>query len=340
MTQAANEARSPSLFAHKSRKDWGVGLLAWEADGKRGYLFDNGQERTMASGFFELMRRVEHPSADERAACARLQKILAARAKAHASARLGLSFADHVEKFRETYEGGLQDARWVTEVRGDGAERRAAGHRDAVIEEARKQLSAAALDALISSQKYDQLWNVVATVFGRTDLVPAAQLRKPKAATAEQLRALALAVRDLLHGKTPYDQRFDRYLSALAGYFGEPARWEIATALSAIVHPSEHVYVQPTVFRLQLKASGTSRSLPTRPSSAAYGKLLVIARFVSSQLVSQGEKPRDLLDVHDFMRIALKPAAKAGKAAVRASHTARRTADDDDSDDVVRNDDD
>jgi len=67
MTQPANESRSPSLFAHKNRKDWGVGVLAWEADGKRGYLFDNGEERTMASGFFELMRRIEHPSAEESA---------------------------------------------------------------------------------------------------------------------------------------------------------------------------------------------------------------------------------------------------------------------------------
>ena len=32
MTQPANESRSPSLFAHKNRKDWGVGVLAWVAD--------------------------------------------------------------------------------------------------------------------------------------------------------------------------------------------------------------------------------------------------------------------------------------------------------------------
>jgi len=56
MTQAAHESRSSSLFAHTGRKDWGVGVLAWEADGKRGYLFANGEERTMANGFFEKMQ--------------------------------------------------------------------------------------------------------------------------------------------------------------------------------------------------------------------------------------------------------------------------------------------
>ena len=62
MTQPANESRLPSLFAHTSRKDWGVGVLAWEADGKRGYLFENGEERTMANGYFELIHFIDQPA--------------------------------------------------------------------------------------------------------------------------------------------------------------------------------------------------------------------------------------------------------------------------------------
>ena len=172
----------------------------------------------MASGFFELMRRVEHPSAEESAACARLQRILAARANAHASARLGATFADHVEKFRETYPDGLQDAKWLIEIRGEGAGRRAPRHRDAMVREAKEQLSSAALDALISSQKHEQVWNLVTSVLGRTDLVPAAQLRKPKSVTGEQHRGFAVAARDLLYGKTPYEERFEHYIGVLAGF--------------------------------------------------------------------------------------------------------------------------
>jgi hypothetical protein len=331
MTQPANESRSPSLFAHKNRKDWGVGVLAWEADGKRGYLFDNGEERTMASAFFEMMRRVEHPSADENAAYARLQGILAARANANHSARLGATFADHVEKFRETYPDGLKDAKWLVEVRGEGAGRRAPRHRDAAISEAKEQLSSAALDALISSQKHEQLWNLVTSVLGRTDLVPAAQMRKPKSATPDQQRGLAVAARDLLYGKTPYEQRFEHYLGALAGFFGEPARWELATALSAIVHPTQHVCVNAAVFRQHLKATGSRGTVAARPSSAAYTRLLVVARFVNSQLVEQDEEPRDLLDVHDFIRIALKPPAKARVAKATAGRASRPPSEDDES---------
>jgi hypothetical protein len=330
MTVAPNASRGPSLFAHKNRKDWGVGVLAWEADGKRGYLFDNGEERTMASGFFEMMRRVEQPNAEQSAAYARLQQILAARAKASESARRGATFADHVERFRETYPEGLQDAKWIAEVRGEGVERRAPRHRDVIISDAKQELSASALDALISAQKYEQLWNLVTGVLGRSDLVPAAQMRKPKTATPEQQRALAVAARELIHGKTPYEQRFDRYLGALAAFYGEPPRWEIATALSAIAHPTDHVCVQPAIFRQQLKATGSTGTVAAKPTNTAYAKLLVNARFVGTQLTGQGETARDLLDVLDFIRIALKRAAKVRVINAAAGRSARRTSEDED----------
>lgn len=328
MPAATNVSPSPALFAHKNRSDWGVGVLAWEADGKRGYLFENGEERTMASGFFELMRRVDHPNAEQSASYARLQRILAARAKATDSARRGAKFADYVERFRETYPDGLQGAKWVAEVRSEGHEARSPRHRDPALADAKEQLSCSALDDLISSLKYDQLWNLVTSVLGRTDLVPTAQLRKPKSVVAEQQRGLAIAVRELLYGKTPYEQRFERYLAALAAFYGEPARWEMATALSAIVHPATHVCVQPGVFRQQFKANGTSGTVPSGPSSNAYNKLLVVARFVSTQLTGQGESPRDLLDVLDFIRIALKQPAKV-RAVKKAAASSRRGADDD-----------
>jgi len=65
----------------------------------------------------------------------------------------------------------------------------------------------------------------------------------------------------------------------------------------------------------------------------------VIARFVSTQLVGQGEAPRDLLDVHDFMRIALKPPAKTQKANAGVRRAERRDSDDDDTADIAHNDD-
>ena len=67
MTLATDLSLVPSIFAHATRQDWGVGVLAWEDGGKRGYLFADGEERTLASGFYDLMGRVEQPSPEQEA---------------------------------------------------------------------------------------------------------------------------------------------------------------------------------------------------------------------------------------------------------------------------------
>lgn len=333
MALATDDTRLPPLFAHTTRKDWGVGVLAWEAGGKRGYLFEDGEERTMASGFHELMRRVEQPNPDQKAASLKLQRVLAARASAHAATGVlgGPSFPDQLARFHELYPDGLQDPKWVEDVRGEGNEQRAPRHRTALAQQAQAQLSAAALDALLGSQKYEQVWELVVSVLSHTDLVPTAQLKKPKAATSEQQKDLAVAARELLHGKFPYEQRFDRFVTALSAYMSEPAKWELATALSAVAFPNDHVCVHPTVFRLQLKATGSRQTASARPTSAGYTRLLNVARIVAKKLNEHGEVPRDLLDVHDFIRVTMKPPTKVRMSSVRASarSVAPAAADDD-----------
>jgi hypothetical protein len=311
VTSPTSDTASASLFDHALRKEWGVGILAWEDGGKRGYLFEDGEERTLASGFHQLMRKVEKPSAEQLAASERLRRKLAAREQAQPSGS-GPKFLDQLSRLHETYGAGLLDPKWVADIRGEGAEQRLPGHRAPSILEAQEQLSKTALDALLSSHSYGQLWELVITSLSRTDLVPAIQLKKPKLADQEQQRGLAVAVRELLHGAGAYEPRFDRYVAALAT-LGEPPRWEMATALSALVHPAQHVCVHPVAFRLQLKATGSRGTSPARPSSAAYNRMLAVTRFVSSKLIEQSQPPRDLLDVYDFVRVTLAPPAKPAK---------------------------
>ncbi len=296
----------------------------------------------MANGFHELMRKVEKPSPDQKAACVRLQRLLAARAKAQSSTPgvSGPTFSDQLDRFRESYPAGLLDPKWVLEARGEGAVQRSPRHRAALVEEAHEQLSAAVLESLIGSQQYEQLWDLVVSVLGHTDLVPTVQLKKPKSVSNERQRDLAVAVRELLYGKGLYQPRFDRYVAALAAYSGEPARWEIATALSAVVYPTEHMCVHPMVFRLQLKAVGSRETAAARPSSAAYKRLLAVSRIIAKKLTEQGEVPRDLLDVHDFIRSTLKAAPKVRVAIARSSARsgAPEAEDDNDNEDDLQDD--
>lgn len=313
---ATDDTHLPVLFAHATRKDWGVGVLAWENIGKRGYLFEDGEERTLASGFYEMMSRVDQPSSDQKVAALRLQRVLSGRARSHSHHATtevsGPTFYDQITRLRGAYRAGLVDPKWLEEVRGEGANGRTLRHRASLVIDARTQLSAEALDALLNAQQFRQVWEVVVGVMSHSDLVPKPQLKQPKAATGEQLRELALAVRELLHGEGAYEQRFDRIVAALAAYTGEPAHWEIATALSASVNPVDHVCIHPTVFRRQFKIIGSPGTvLAAKPTGAGYSRVLAATRVVAKKLAEQGETPRDLLDVHDFIRITLKPGAKS-----------------------------
>ncbi len=322
MTSPTSDAGSHSIFDHTLRKEWGVGILAWEDGGKRGYLFEDGEERTLASGFHQLMRKVEKPSAEQIEAFEHLRRKLAAREQAQPSAGgIGPKFRDQLVTLHATYAAGLLDPKWVADIRGEGAEQRLPGHRAPMILEAQERFSKTALDALVNSHSYGQLWEQVTTLLSQTDLVPASQLKKPRPADQEQQRGLAFAVRELLHGTGAYEQRFDRYLAGLAA-LGEPPRWEIATALSALVHPAQHICVHPVAFRRQLEATGSRATSPARPTAAAYTRMLGVARFVSSKLTEQGQPPRDLLDVYDFVRVTLAPAP----APKPVKHRARRAA--------------
>jgi hypothetical protein len=324
MATVNDDSQFPSLFTHRLRAAWGVGVFAGETDGKRRYLFENGEERTLAGGFHDMMRRVEKPDAEQQATYARLRAELARREHGdHAapSKPSGFAFPDQLARLHETYPAGLSDPKWTAESRGEGAEIRAPRHRQPTIRDAQEKLSREALTSLIKGQQFAKVWEQVVAVLRQTDLVPSAQL-KLKAVGGEAERDLALALRELLYGKAVFGTRFDHYLAAFQAAFGQPPHWELATALSALVHPTEHVCVDPAVFRKQLKASSSRRTIPAQPSSAGYASCLALARLVANKLAEQGEIPRDLLEVRDFVAFTLKgpPRKSAGPSRKGQGH--------------------
>lgn len=323
MSSVPNQPEFPALFSHSIRTEWGVGVFSGEKDGKRRYLFENGEERALASGFYELMRRVESPTPEQQVTYARLQGVLAARGADAPSKGSGWSLSTQLARFRLTYSDGLSDQSWTSEVRGSGG-KRGTGQRQAILQRAETELARAALDGAIASGRHLAVWEALVSVLASTDLVPAAQLKRTPAA-GEPQRNLAVRLRELLYGDGAYEQRFDRWVAALEAALGEPPRWELATAPSAVVHPRDHLCVEPAAFRKQLKACG-SRSAPgAQPASAGYASFLSVARLLANQLAARGEVPRDLLDVRDFVVVSLKPIPKA--AAAKAPKKISRSSD-------------
>jgi hypothetical protein len=305
------------VFEHAKRREWGLGIIAWERKNRRGYLFENGQLRILASEFYSLMREVDCPEDEVQALYDSLKRELKAagvegkfQPKGVRQIRPAMSFDDQLAVFRAEYSGGFEDPLWVQTQRGTGVKKRLAGHRDSAMTQARAKLAADDLDGRLAQQQFRSISDDVVAVLRRTDLVPPAELAVLEGADADRPRLLACAIRDLLHGNVSFGTRFDRFLSRFEQAYGQSPSWQLTTALPALLCPSEHIYVRPAVIREQSKWMAPRLSLPNQPTAASYMRSLSMVKLVLQKLTEQGESPRDLLDVFDFMRVTTGPTAK------------------------------
>ncbi len=304
-----NESDFPVLYAHGTRKDWGTGVLAGEHDGKRTYLFEGGEERTMGSGAHDMMRRVSPLTNEHQATLARLTALVARRrGLPDPSKAAGFVLVQQLADLRRAFPRGLADDAWQNE-------QRAARARSTIVAEAQQALSLKSIDAQLKAQQGERVWSAVVELLRGTKWVPADQLTP----APSHVNLLAAATRELLYGSGSLEQRFDRFVAAYDTALRRPPRWETVTAVLALVFPAEYVMVAITSFRKQLKALGPKGSLPTRPSGAGYARCVSIANIIAAKLTENGEAVQDLLDVHDFIRFTLKAQAPKRRATTTKS---------------------
>jgi len=296
MNQPNSESGFPTLFSHANREDWGVSVLSGESDGKRRYLFEGGEERTMAAGALDLMKKIAQPDAGQRATYARLVALLAKREHRGApAAPPGARAVDiQLERFRKLYSGGFFGDEWKSGV-GSHAARRA---RIGLVGKAQALCSKQALGKLVKAQQFETIWTQAIACVADSEL--SADGLRPTA-VAEERRTLAEGVNELLHGSESYERRFDRFISVYESVFRDPPTWAAATALPALVSPIDQVVVAPAAFRKQLKALSRYSSFGARPNGAVYARCLAMTKMLANMLAARGEVPRDLLDVHDFI---------------------------------------
>lgn len=299
----AVDAEFPVLFSHRARADWGVGVLSGERDGKRRYLFEGGEERTIAAAHHHLMQKVENPNRDQQASYARLTALLATRERREpaAGSNGAKAVTEQLATFRREHPMGFSSEAWKSVERN----LRVRQAREPSVLQA---LSANSLDALARSRRLDGVWDHVVALVGESGLAAA---RLESAPGADDRRQLGQAVRDLLHGKEGYARRFDAFVSRYEAVFREFPDWQAVTALPALIFPLEHVCVEPTVFRKQLKALSRQSVIGARPISVTYERCRSMARALACALAAQGEVPADLLEVHAFILTSFRPAQRA-----------------------------
>lgn len=287
----------PCLFSHAKRAEWGVGVLSGHSEGRRSYLFEDGEERTLGAAGIDLLRKVDRPSREQQATWAHLLTLLAKRRGRREPHEIAVTAAveRQLTRFQDKYADGFSGKRWTAEK--SGARVRQA--RESLVPQVQARLAPKRVAELIVKDEIGMVWQEAAELLRESSLVVGAL---PEPEGAHERRQLAQAVVDLLHGQESYERRFDRWVSAFTSVVGDAPSWQTATALPALLAPVEHVYVDPPSFRRQLGFLGRPSAMGGRPSGSAYLRCLAAAQSLANLLAARGEIARDLLDVHDFVR--------------------------------------
>jgi hypothetical protein len=310
---------TPTLYRHVKKHEWGLALLAWERDGKRAFRFEDGEIRIFKEGYYGLLEEVDRPADRTTEIVAKIDREHGVSSRRRAGKEKEpeqeITFEEQLEVFLAEYPDGFDSAAWVEQHRGGGGGRRLKRHRDAAVDDARRQLSADALRGLIDAGEYDAVRQRAIDVLSGTDLVTRAQIKPLEDSQGDQ--RIADAIFELLHGTNTLDERFDKFCHAVAHSSKKLPSWPLITTLLGLVDPKEQLCIRPSVFTDQAKWMAPALQLGKQPKGNIYARFVELAKTIFENLCAAGQKPRDLLDVHDFVWVTLRPAANDMLVSIR-----------------------
>lgn len=301
-----HEDGSPVLYRHRRRPEWGVALLAWEGPDKRAYQFDDGRLRIMKKGFYELMEVAEAKEGVGERMVSDLEANLEARKKP--PLEKVYSFGDQLRIFKKLFPKGFDGEKWQKRRRGVG-NKQLKRHRNAAIEIAQEKLKEKDLRKLVDDGKEEVVLERAIEVLECTDLVRIKKVRELEKFDDKRKKEAGKALFELLYGDGRYGLRFRAWLDSLRKGLPKEPSWRLATTLPALVHPEEQICVRPSTFKRQAAAFAPGKSYSKRPRRGSYKNFLRVAERTAKRLESEGYEPQDMLDVHDFIWVTLRPSA-------------------------------
>lgn len=295
-----------ALYRHIKRPRWGLAVLAWDHLDKRGYQFEDGKLRVFNSDFYRLLEEVDPPADRARQVLEQLGHAVERNEAVKSSKEdVLIPIAEQIAYFKELYPDGFAGDAWTSKMRGRAAKTALKRHRDPVVKRARERLASERLERLIDAQKYDGVIESLIDVLVQTDLVSASKLKPLRSVPHRHQEALAIALQGLLNSDGAFASRFDDFVRSI----GEPD-WELATAPLTLVDPERHVCIKSIVFKQQALWMAPQLEHARLPTARTYQRYQQMAQAVFEQLVEAGLNPRDLLDVHDFIYLTLRPSVR------------------------------
>jgi hypothetical protein len=160
--------------------------------------------------------------------------------------------------------------------------------------------------AMLARGQYSQVARQASSIESRTNLLFSFEkmalrdaIRSPAGA-----RLFSQGLYDWLHGRGTGEQRFTRWVEAVAQLPRRQTRvltWPLVTVFGFIAAPSEHIFLKPRVTQAAAREYREDFRYVSRPNWATYADLLSFARRVRRDL--QDLQPRDMIDVQSFLWI-------------------------------------
>ena len=300
------------LYRHKKRPQWGVAILAWEKGDRRAYQFEDGRLRKFKEGYYSLMvpageveRKRENVINDLEEAIEQYR----ARDEEPTVLEPVATFQEQIDLFLEMYPNGFQDDEWISEHRGEGPGRALKRHRDPAAEETQETLSKAACEEWIGNDEHGELVDAALEILAGTDLVALKHVKALRGLEPEEKHDFAEAIYTVLHGEGDFNRRLKKFFDVMTELYGGRPSWRIATALQALMYPENHVCVRYSAFIRQAAVISPVAKYTRKAKVRSYKNFRRVAFAVKRKLEAEGHKPKDLLDIYDFIWHTLRNAA-------------------------------
>ena len=311
MTAIAEDTTTPTLFRHKKRTEWGVGVLAGEDETRLRLQFEDGTFRTIAKTHDHLLEKVDNPSDETTAA---LDALLSERQEAMKGPTTKSrgpdispteAIATQLERFMGAYPAGFDDEAWAKDIRGDGQSRKLKSYRNIGLEAAHP-LSRASLQAPPPESGELEIFEAAVGLYKKTDLATVKTDVRPLTQLDEsRRREFSKALVALLLGEDALNLRVDRFIAELLRLGVKPT-WSLVTVPLGFAQPDTHAVIRPATVRKQAGRLGIAAKIPSPPTGRSYQAALQVVRSLERKLRDRELAPRDLLDVCDFMAVTLK----------------------------------
>lgn len=171
-------------------------------------------------------------------------------------------------------------------------------------QECRKVFGKTALTGLVQKGHYQEVVTRAKAVIGMVNLLASFELMALndglKAAPAQERFSHGLL--DLLHGDSPYEDRFTRFaehLSTLPQKQAPVLKWPIQTILPFLFDPKQHMFLKPQVTRQAASRYAFDLRYDPEPNWATYHQLLLLCQLLEEDL--KDLHPKDYIDIQSFI---------------------------------------